>query len=84
MDPFVLKKRKINGTKSRLFFVIPKKVFPKATQRNKIKRSFKIIMNKFLKTSDFDYTIVIRSGGVESLSFSELSDFVNKKLKNNV
>jgi ribonuclease P protein component len=74
-----VKRKKINGGEGRLFFIIPKSDFKKATIRNLLRRRIRVIMREFLKNRNYEYTIIVRRGA-EKLLFLELKKEIEEAL----
>ncbi len=81
-DFLILKAVKNNLNKTRFGFVVSKKVSPKATTRNKIKRRIsglvKSKMNKLEKGID---VMLIALPGLETKDFWEIEETLNKLLR---
>ncbi len=81
-DFLILKAVKNNLNKARFGFVVSKKVSPKATTRNKIKRRIsglvKSKMNKLEKGID---VMLIALPGLETKDFWEIEETLNKLLR---
>ncbi len=72
---------KDNHPKNRLAFIVPKKVYKKAYQRNLIRRRLKAIFDQInFKTSGLDLIVIAKNSLMEK-SFEELKKIIEIMLK---
>lgn len=77
-DFLIVKFLKNNLSDTRAGFVISKKVSPKATVRNKVRRRLRAVVEKILKEKSSSVDVVIVAlPGIEKRNFSEIEHSIN-------